>query len=62
MNERDVANEAAVLDIAEVRLSTRSGWRMAVAWAIMPPIELPTRVAPAWISHNCDGSAGGCST
>jgi hypothetical protein len=30
------------VDMIEVRLRTRPGWAMASAWAIIPPIEIPT--------------------
>ena len=31
-----------VFDMIDVRLATWPGWRMAIAWAIMPPIDAPT--------------------
>ena len=34
-----------VLDMIEVRLSTRSGWSMVSCWAIIPPIDTPTTCA-----------------
>ena len=33
------------VDMIEVRLATLSGWRMASAWAIIPPIDMPTTCA-----------------
>ncbi len=40
-----------VLDIIETSERTRSGLRIAAVWAIIPPIEAPTRCAdsiPRW--------------
>ena len=42
-----------MLDSIEASDSTRSGDRIAIVWAIMPPIELPTTCArsiPRWSS------------
>ena len=34
-----------VVDMIEVSERTRCGWEIAISWAIMPPIEMPTRCA-----------------
>ena len=36
-----------VVDMTEMRLRTRAGCSMAMAWAIMPPIDMPITWAPA---------------
>ena len=47
------ASELAFLVQASTRVRTRSGWRTAMAWLMMPPIDAPITWAdskPAWVS------------
>ena len=40
-----------VVDIIETSERTRSGWRIAIVWPIIPPIEAPVTCAdsiPSW--------------
>ena len=49
-----------VFDMIDVRLATRTGWRMAIVWAIIPPIDAPTtwaRSTSRWSSRPAASSA-----
>ena len=49
-----------VFDMIDVRLATRPGCSMAIVWAIMPPIDMPTtwaRATPRWSSSPMPSSA-----